>query len=57
MSHVSITERGLELADRLVPTTLKFAADLAKAFTAEELHTLLGLLTRLQAHAETLGNS
>jgi DNA-binding MarR family transcriptional regulator len=57
LSHVSITEQGLELADRLVPTTLNFATDLAKTFTAEELQTLIGLLARLQARAETLGNS
>jgi len=56
LRYVSITDQGLELADRMVPTTLNFTMDLAKAFTAEELQTLLGLLARLQARAETLNS-
>jgi len=57
LTHVSLTEQGLQRAYRSMPVVLDFAAELAKAFTDEELNTLLSLLTRLQARVKTLEDS
>src|SRR4051812_707642 len=54
VTYVELTPDGKALAERIVPAVVQFAMDVAQEFTPEELQTLLGLLTRLQAHAESL---
>ena len=54
VTFVELTDEGRSVAERIVPAVVKFAMDVAQEFTPEELQTLLGLLARLQAHAESL---
>lgn len=54
VTYVELTDAGRVMAERVVPAVLQFAMDVAKEFTPEELQTLLGLLARLQSHAERL---
>ena len=54
VTYVELTPEGNAVAERIVPAVVQFAMDVAKEFTPEELQTLLGLLARLQSHAESL---
>jgi len=57
VTFVELTDEGKDVAERIVPAVVQFAMDLAQEFTREELQTLLGLLGRLQAHAESLDDT
>ena len=54
VTYVELTDEGRAVAERIVPAVLKFAMDVAQAFSPEEMQTFLSLLGRLQAHAESL---
>ena len=54
VTFVELTAEGRTVAERIVPAVVQFAMDVAQEFTPEELQTLLGLLARLQVHAESL---
>jgi MarR family transcriptional regulator for hemolysin len=54
VTFVELTAEGRSVAARIVPAVVQFAMDVAREFTPEELQTLLGLLARLQSHAESL---
>lgn len=54
VTYVELTDEGKRVAERIVPAVVQFAMDVARQFTPEELQTLLGLLARLQSHAESL---
>ena len=54
VTFVELTPDGRELSQRIVPAVVQFSMDVAKIFSPEELQTLLSLLSRLQAHAESL---
>ena len=54
VTYVELTQEGQRLAELIVPAVLQFSMDVAQVFSPEELQTLLGMLTRLQAHVESL---
>jgi DNA-binding MarR family transcriptional regulator len=50
--NIALTEQGVQLADRSAPIMLNFARDVSKAFSTEELQSLLTLLGRVRARVE-----
>ena len=51
--HVELTDKGLELCERLIPAMAHMAAGLVDGFTMEEKETLLRLLMRFRQNASS----
>ncbi|MGE0058331.1 MAG: MarR family winged helix-turn-helix transcriptional regulator [Dehalococcoidia bacterium] len=49
--HVELTEKGLQVCERLIPEMAHMAAAFSEGLSAEEKETLLGLLLRFRQNA------
>lgn len=56
-SVLELTDKGLELHDRILPLSEQREASLLKGLSEEERRTLLDLLKRLQANADEMNGS